>query len=116
MSSDDQHQNDHDIRTLANLAVDWKRERIQSEQLILSINNAIDHLSKGQDRIFRVLESMETKIGGHGERLTRTEERTNDATQKISMHIDEHWKQSALNISLVGMIMAIWKLLNKTIP
>lgn len=89
--------------------VKWEKERDDVKKILIENVESNKHLCEGQKRIFEVLGHIDLKINAHSERLTRVEDRASVAVEKIDKHEEGHWKQAALNVSILGLAMAIWK-------
>ncbi len=87
----------------------WEKERDEIKRVLVQTVESNKHMDEKQDRIFVILGHIDTKINAHSERLTRVEDRAAAATEKIDKHEEGHWKQAALNVSIVGLGVAIWK-------
>lgn len=94
--------------TVLKILEEARRDRLKIMETVNSLDFSVGSLAKGHDRIFHVLESLDTKMSIHGERITRSEDRVTEANVKIDKHMDDHWKQTTMNLTIIGLFMTFW--------
>lgn len=98
-----------DLSNLARVVHEWKNDRDEFVRIMAKFEESQDHVVNGQNRIFGLLGTIDSKLGDHGERIVRASDMATIANEKIDKHKEDHWKSAALNVSIVGMMLAAWK-------
>lgn len=102
----------HDMGRIMEQVTKWESERDEIKRVLVENVEGHKHIEHGQARIFEALGKIDAKLNTHSERITRVEDRTGTAIEKIDRHEEGHWKQAALNVSIVGLAIALWKWIN----